>query len=828
MQWPNDRDLQIGPSRRCGAFASILAALALVLSVWFPNRLTAQEAPAPKGQALQLEVTINGVPAKLIGTFVLLDRNRLGASAAELDALGIRERGRESETTTIALDDLPLTYRYDERAQAVSVVISDGQRKRARFDLGARPSGQPKARANWGAVLNYDLIGAFGDGEAQRLSSLGSTSLTLEARAFSPFGTLQQSAQFYANPHQTPEGIRLDSSFRHSDEERLISYQAGDIISGGLAWSRPIRLGGLQAQNNFSLRPDLITMPLPTLDGSAALPSTVDVYVNSIRAFSKEVGEGPFSISNIPVTSGTGDAQLVIRDAAGRETRTIVPFYTSPSLLAAGEKDWSVEAGLPRLSYGSIADGYVETPVGSATLRGGLSDWLTTQAHVEAGDGLFNGGVGAVMRTGAFGVSALAVSASSGPAGYGLQTYLAYETKFLGATLNASSQMSFGAFDDLASITANLRTRSNSGFQSGYDANHYPVTASYPPGGSRNAPFYANARVPRALNRITISTPLPFDERASLSANFIDLRDMSGHRSTIVSSSYSRSLAFGASIYGTLFRDFGTQKNTGIFIGLSLPFGSSTSASTGYSSAGRSSVTTVDVVKSLGQEPGSYGWRVRDQEGASPYREASIAYRSSYGTVQAGASRDASRSSASLGLRGAISLLGGEVFASEWIDDGFALVRVGAPGIEVLNENRHVGVTNARGTLLVPALRSYDRNKITIDPSNLPVDAEIESAREIAAPADRAGIIVDFRVQSTSSAALVSFVRKDGSVLPAGAVGHLATGGIFIVGYDGQAFVKALQETNVVAIETPSGVCRSTFRFHPQIGHQVGLRAVCE
>ena len=64
-----------------------------------------------------------------------------------------------------------------------------------------------------------------------------------------------------------------------------MSYRAGDTISGRtLAWTRPIRLGGLQVQRNFALRPDLVTLPLPSYSGSAAVPSTVDVYVNNIKS----------------------------------------------------------------------------------------------------------------------------------------------------------------------------------------------------------------------------------------------------------------------------------------------------------------------------------------------------------------------------------------------------------------------------------------------------------------------------------------------------------------------------------------------------------------
>jgi outer membrane usher protein len=130
--------------------------------------------------------------------------------------------------------------------------------------------------------------------------------------------------------------VRLDTSFRYSDPQRMITYGAGDTINGGLAWTRPVRIGGLQAQSNFLLRPDLVTIPLPSMGGSAAVPSTVDVYINNMKTFSQEVPAGPFGVSNIPLLSGAGNAELVIRDSAGHETKSTLPFYASSSLLYRG------------------------------------------------------------------------------------------------------------------------------------------------------------------------------------------------------------------------------------------------------------------------------------------------------------------------------------------------------------------------------------------------------------------------------------------------------------------------------------------------------------
>ena len=810
--------------------AYLVFALALILGVGFgAERLRAEQ----EQKNLQLDVIINNVPANTIGSFVLFDDKRIGATKNELEELGLRIGARRFPQDIVMLDDIPrLKYEYEERTQKIRITVEDTERQGRAFDLSGDASGRAaRAQAGWGAVLNYDLLNATGSLRSLQQFSFTGTSLSLEGRAFSPYGTFEQSAIARSIPNQYSDIIRLDSSFRYSDQERMITYRAGDAINGGLGWSRPIRIGGVQAQSNFALRPDLITMPLPMLGGTAAVPSTVDVYVNSIKTFSQDVGAGPFSLNNVPLVSGAGNAQLVIRDSSGHETRSILPFYASSSLLAPGLASWSLDAGLPRLSFGSSADTYVQSPVGSATLRRGIFDWTTLEGHVEGGAGIANGGIGAVVKTGTIGVAAAAVSASSGLGSSGLQTYLSYETRLFGLNINASSQRTFGTYDDLASATARMQDVSASALQNIYGLfNVLPSSyfSSLPPGNLKTAlsTIYSNARAPRALDRITVSAPLAFDIKASVSASYVHMQDAAGNLSEILSGSYSRSLPYNASLYANVFHDFGTNRNTGIFVGLSVPLSESLSASVGASSGRGGTTISTDVVKPLAPQAGSYGWRVRDAEGASPYREASASYRSSYGTVQAGASQDQSGSRGLVELRGSIATMGGGVFFSNWIDDGFAVVSAGAPGLEVLHDNRPVGVTDARGMLLVPTLRSYQKNKVTVDPANLPVDVAIESTREIVAPADRSGVLVNFNVRSDTTSALVAFVRADGSVVPAGAAGRIEDGTEFVVGYEGQAFIKDLGSSNLATIEFIDGTCRASFQFTPRPGEQVFISPV--
>jgi outer membrane usher protein len=225
-------------------------------------------------------------------------------------------------------------------------------------------------------------------------------------------GVLSSTQIISTSPQDMFTTTRLDSSWSYDDQPRRLNYRVGDIITGGLSWTRPTRLGGLQIQRNFGLRPDLVTMPLPELSGSAAVPSTVDVYIDNARRLSREVPAGPFTLTNLPVSTGNGTARLVVRDALGRETVSETPFHASSELLAAGLWDLSLDAGLARQFYGIESNDYDGSPMVSGMVRYGFNDWLTIESHAEGGNDLLNGGIGSVFGVGSYGIASLAGAAS--------------------------------------------------------------------------------------------------------------------------------------------------------------------------------------------------------------------------------------------------------------------------------------------------------------------------------------------------------------------------------------------------------------------------------
>lgn len=744
---------------------------------------------------LQLEVYVNGTSSDMIAH---LRRTRAGTLLIEpmqLENVGIKpvDTARRVDGW-IDISTLPgVSYEFDETDQTLRFSAPDEARSTKVIDVAAPPldAGEAyqeadSAQTGTGALLNYTLYASTGGDEWSDAISFQGFSALLEARAFSPWGVLTSSQVVSTSQSEEFDTTRLDTTWSYSDEDKLRTVSAGDIITGGLSWTRPTRLGGIRIARNFALRPDMVTMPLPEFSGSAAVPSTVDVYINNARRLSQSVAPGPFAIANLPIVTGAGNARVVVRDSLGRETVSETPFFASADLLAKGLWDYSAELGFARRSYGTLSNDYDERPVGSATLRYGLSDRLTLEAHAEGGASFYNLGGGGVFQLGDFAVGALSGAYSSSDDEAGFQVAASIEGEVRDVHFSARSQRTFGDYNDIASVTA--------------DKNK----------GSTNLPGTSfSARPPRALDQVTVSSPLGFD-KTNLNLAFTQLETAASERSRIVSVTANRTIGETGSVFVTAYKDFEQENSFGLFAGLSWSFGGDKSASLNVSDSDNGMAITADYSKSERPEVGSYGWRVRAGAGETQLASASGSYRSGIGRFEAGVERVDENVRAYGQLEGSIVAAGGDVFLAGRIDDAFGVVDAGAPGVDVLLENRPMGQTNRRGKILLPGLRSYGENNIALDPTNLPIDARIDRTRQIVKPSDRAGAVVDFKVETGQRPALLVLKDETGAFVEAGSSARSADGQDLVVGYDGQLYLEGAKPQEWIDVSLPSGsTCRA-------------------
>ena len=790
--------------RRCGAW---ITGLAVCLSGAIAQAQLAPIASAPPAASgprrLFLEVLINGVSTHMVEPFLWEPPRRFSAARGDLEDLGVKVPGHGGSKDMLALAAIRgVGVRYDEAAQRIELILGDAQRIPRVYDARGALARPPPARADWGALANYALY-ATSTGEPTAFPAFSGVNASLETRLLSPYGTISQTGLLGNTVGSTGAAMRLDSTLVYAAPDAMTVARAGDTIAGGLAWTRPFRYGGAQVQRDFSLRPDLVTAPVPSVTGSAAVPSTVDVYLDNVKAFSQPVGPGPYQITNLPIVSSSGAARVVVTDASGHEVQSSLPLFASPDLMALGLTDFSLDAGFARRFYATESDAYDPRPLASATLRRGFSDEVTLEAHAEGGAGLANGGVGLLRSFGPWGTLSGAAAGSVGAGAPGGQAYAAYSVEMAGVRIDVSSQRTIGTYQDLAAVTAPRA----GGPSSTAAASALGVVAGYASGLAGFDP-----RPPKALDRISVGRTLGFDP-SYVDLSLINLVEADRTSSRILAASISRPLPWNASAYGTVFVDFARQRSAGLSIGLSVPLGTDISVSANASGGG-GLASSVEAQKTVQAVDGSTGWRVQDVEGVTQYRLAEAAYRSSYGTLTAGAQQQGGRFGGSAELDGSVAALGGGVFAGNRVEDGFAVVDAGMAGVPVFEDNRPVGVTNPWGKLLVPGLQSYQTNRLGIDPSPLPLTAEAATTQVAVSPARGSGLYVDFGVKLDVRAATIVLVDADRKPLAPGSKGRLlGADQSFVVGYDGQAYVRGLGATNEVVVDRGDSECRASFAF---------------
>ncbi|MEW7001309.1 hypothetical protein M5585_18755 [Serratia ureilytica] len=171
-----------------------------------------------------------------------------------------------------------------------------------------------------GLLFNYDIYASQSNGNGRP----GYLSAWSEQRLFDGFGVIANTGIYRSGFNGGPNDdggryIRYDSYWRFNDDQRMLSVIAGDLTTGS-PWSSAVRIGGLQLARNFAVRPDLITYPLPQFSGQAALPSSVDLYINSYKNSTTNINPGPFTLNSVPYINGAGQATVVTTDALGRRS----------------------------------------------------------------------------------------------------------------------------------------------------------------------------------------------------------------------------------------------------------------------------------------------------------------------------------------------------------------------------------------------------------------------------------------------------------------------------------------------------------------------------
>ncbi|RYG14518.1 MAG: fimbrial biogenesis outer membrane usher protein, partial [Caulobacteraceae bacterium] len=505
---------------------------------------------------------------------------------------------------------------------------------------------------------------------------------------FGPLGLASNTGVLRASGGDTGY-LRYDTYARVIDENHAVGYTAGDFITQALPWSRSVRMGGVQASRAFRVRPDLVTMPLPTFAGETAVPTSVDLFVNGYRQQSASVQPGRFVLDNIPVVNGAGQATIVTTDAVGRQISTTLPFYVSATLLKPGLLDFSAEVGALRRNYGLRNFDYGPTAA-SGVARYGLLRSLTIEGHAEAARGLGMAGLGVAWSPRRMGIITASAAASRTDALSGSQWAVGYEYNTQRFSLAVQHEQRGGSYRDLG----DFGTTSGSGAR----------------------------RMDRVIGGMSLGLS------GSLSVAYFDGKTLGQPDSRIATASYQRGLGRRATLLATIDHDF-ERRSTGAQLRIAVPFGRN-SVGGGVTYADGRTRTEVDFARSMPSQGGlgvDAGVAV-DQRGET-FGQGTVTWRNNDVQVQAGAATAAGQSSAWTSATGSIIAMDRSVFTANRVSDAFAVVNTGQRGVGVFYENQRVGATDKRGRLFVPHVISYQNATYAIDALALSADQVADAVK---------------------------------------------------------------------------------------------------
>ncbi len=718
------------------------------MRAWLLLLLIARAASASPGSVVIADISINGVghPAALIT--VVVDGGIL-ARKADMAIWNLDIRDAPVELLQ-GINHIRLTGLAGVRAkfEGVTLMLEVAESAFEKTSIDLKKDTPQVVDGGKGVYVNYDLSSFGGRGQRRAFATAVEGVVYADTMSFTSNGVL-------SSAYMSRRFVRYESSMRWDFPEHAQSLVVGDAISRSGALSRAFRFGGISFGTNFATRPDIVTFPLPTVPGESRIPTAAELLINGQAHSQFALNPGPFEISNVPAINGAGEIQLVTRDPLGRQQVLVIPYYVTPALLSAGLTDAGFDLGKIREDFGLESFRYGRH-FARGQLRHGLTSSLTLDALAETDGRLHVAGGGLTTALGNIAVASAAIAVSKNDdAGTSLSASL--ERSSRGLSFGLRAQYSSRHFTQIGEVSG-LRYRLNAN-----------VGLSLGMLGNVRALYATESRLDRGRMATTaISYQKQLGNSISLLANFSATRTDEGMRH---------------------------------FAGLALvlPLDALTSAAISATKQNAVDEQVLDVRQNL---PSDDGWatRARVTRGASrgPRLDAGLTMQNAVGQWSADISHANNSENFRLGVNGSLVMLGGAVHAVRQLGEAFAIVSVpGYPGIDVFHENQRVAQTDASGFAIIPRLRPYEANAVSLDTLKLSLSTELSASHRTVTPARRAGVLLQFKATKTHGA-LVSVVQQNGEPVPAGALMR-TSGGSFPIAANGQAWVTGLgAETDAI------------------------------
>ncbi|EEP99179.1 fimbrial biogenesis outer membrane usher protein [Yersinia ruckeri] len=500
----------------------------------------------------------------------------------------------------------------------------------------------------------------------------------------------------------------------------------------------------------------------PVVRGIARTQARVEVKQNGFTIYNATVAPGPFVLNDLSPGMSGGNLEVTVWETDGSPQVFIVPFNTPAIALREGYLKYNVMAGQYRAANSSVD----EATVGQATVMYGLPWNLTAYGGAQGADHYQSAALGLGVSLGDWGgVSVDTTKARGQRKGQESETGGAWRMRYSKAVEATNT-----------TLTLSNTQYSSSGYQTLSN-----VLDSY----SHNSNGYsADQDQRKASSTLTLSQSLGEWGYFNLNGTRDSFRDRSGANDSF-GASYGVGVGGGnLSLNWTQNRragTFGDQQNDQITsVMFSMPLnrwlGGSTNAS--YQFVSPSNGTDTQQVGLNGQGfDRRLSWDVRQRyrsgadSGDRNNSALQLRWYGGYGQLGGNYSYTPNIRQMGADVAGGVVMHRNGVTFGQPLSDTVALIE--APGASGVQVGGWPGVkTDFRGYTTQAYLNPYQENNVSLDPSNLPANAEITQTDMTVIPTQGAVIPATFATR-IGARALMTLSREDGTSIPFGALAML-------------------------------------------------------
>ena len=541
------------------------------------------------------------------------------------------------------------------------------------------------------------------------------------------------------------------------------SFTPGDVFD-----SIPFR--GVQVASDMGMLPDSLQGYAPIIRGVAETQAKVEVRQNGYSLYTTYVAPGAFEIDDLNAATGSGDLEVIITEADGRERRFTQPFATLANMLR--EKTWrySFTAG----EYNAV-DGGARPGFAQASLAYGLPFDLTAYGGLLGADFYRAATLGVSKSLGQLGAVSFDVTQAQtdvpGAVGSSNQTGQSYGVRY-GKAFETGTSVRFAGYRystegyrDFAEAVSLQEPNefNNISKRSKVEANVSQALDSY---GS----FYLN------LSQQDYWGTSRQDKQMQLGFN-----------------TQHKGVSYGVYASKSLNDSFGD--NNQVMFTVSMPIGQTRSTAT-YSVTRNNDGSLYQRAGLSGRSgDATYNVNANRSDRAGNNGSALVGYRAPFAQLGAGISVGSGYRQASVSAAGSVLAHGDGLEFAQTLGETVALVEV--------KDTPNVGVLNAPGTLtgkkgyaVVPYVTPYRKNRVAVDTSEL--DTSVDIAEGVTHVVPRRGAVVKATFAASRSEKVLLNVRLvDGSLLPFGAAVYDSNGAsVGVVGQAGQVLLAASEGVN--------------------------------